>query len=65
MTKESSNCFFERSEQAIKELDDKYGRVCHSVSYPVHCLAKRMRPSIVFNMSYQKQGEKSTLFQIY
>lgn len=27
--------FFERSEQAIKELDDKYGRVCHSVSYNI------------------------------
>ena len=27
--------FFERSEQAIKELDDKYGRVCYSVSYNI------------------------------
>ncbi len=27
--------FFERSEQAIKELDKKYGRVCHTVSYNV------------------------------
>ncbi len=27
--------FFERSEQAIKELDDKYGRVCRSVSYNI------------------------------
>ena len=27
--------FFERSEQAITELDKKYGRVCHSVSYNI------------------------------
>lgn len=27
--------FFERSEQAIKELDRKYGRVCRSVSYNI------------------------------
>lgn len=27
--------FFKRSEQAIVELDDKYGRVCHSVSYNI------------------------------
>ena len=27
--------FFERSEQAIKELDEKYGRVCYSVSYNI------------------------------
>ena len=27
--------FFERSEQAIKELDEKYGRVCHKVSYNI------------------------------
>ncbi len=27
--------FFERSEQAIAELDEKYGRVCRSVSYNI------------------------------
>lgn len=27
--------FFERSEQAIKELDEKYGRVCRLVSYNI------------------------------
>lgn len=27
--------FFERSEQAIKELDKKYGRICHAVSYNI------------------------------
>lgn len=27
--------FFERSEQAIKELDKKYGRVCYGVSYNI------------------------------
>lgn len=25
--------FFARSEQAIRELDSKYGKVCHSLSY--------------------------------
>ena len=27
--------FFERSEQAIGELDKKYGRICHKVSYNI------------------------------
>lgn len=27
--------FFDRSEQAIKELDLKYGKVCHTVSYNI------------------------------
>lgn len=27
--------FFERSERAIRELDNKYGRVCHSLSYNI------------------------------
>ncbi len=27
--------FFERSEQAIKELDNKYGKVCHKLSYNI------------------------------
>ncbi len=27
--------FFARSEQAIRELDDKYGRVCHRLSYNI------------------------------
>ena len=27
--------FFERSEQAIRELDSKYGKVCHTLSYNI------------------------------
>ena len=27
--------FFDRSEQAIRELDKKYGKVCHSLSYNI------------------------------
>ena len=27
--------FLARSEQAIRELDDKYGKVCHSLSYNI------------------------------
>ena len=27
--------FFERSEQAIKELDEKYGQTCHKISYNI------------------------------
>ena len=27
--------FFARSEQAIRELDGKYGKVCHSLSYNI------------------------------
>ena len=29
------NLFFERSEEAIKALDEKYGRACYSVSYNI------------------------------
>ncbi len=27
--------FFERSEQAIRELNNKYGKICHSLSYNI------------------------------
>ncbi len=27
--------FFERSEQGLRELDNKYGRVCHNLSYNI------------------------------
>ena len=27
--------FSERSEQAIRELDKKYGKICHSISYSI------------------------------
>ena len=27
--------FFQRSEQGIQELDIKYGKVCHKVSYNI------------------------------
>lgn len=27
--------FFDRSEQAIQELDEKYGKVCHSLAYNI------------------------------
>ncbi len=27
--------FFERSEQGIRELDIKYGKVCHNLSYNI------------------------------
>ncbi len=27
--------FFERSEQAIRELNNKYGRICHTLSYNI------------------------------
>ena len=27
--------FFERSEQAIQELDTKYGRTCHNISFNI------------------------------
>ena len=27
--------FFARSEQAIKELDNKYGKICRSLSYNI------------------------------
>lgn len=27
--------FFERSEQAIRELDVKYGKICHNISYNI------------------------------
>ena len=27
--------FFERSEQAIRELNNKYGKICHNLSYNI------------------------------
>ena len=33
--KEIIELFFERSEQAIRELDTKYGRICHDLSYNI------------------------------
>ena len=27
--------FFERSEQGIRELDMKYGKICHNLSYNI------------------------------
>ena len=27
--------FFERSEQGIRELDIKYGKICHNLSYHI------------------------------
>ena len=33
--RKSLKCFFERSEQGIRELDIKYGKVCHKLSYNI------------------------------
>ena len=35
--------FFARSEQAIRELDKKYGKVCHSLAYNI--LHNRLPPT--------------------
>ena len=42
--------FFERSEQAIKEMDIKYGRVCHNISYNI--LSDRMDAEECVNDAY-------------
>lgn len=42
--------FFERSEQAIKEVDIKYGRVCHNISYNI--LSDRMDAEECVNDAY-------------
>ena len=42
--------FFERSEQAIKEVDTKYGRVCHNISYNI--LSDRMDAEECVNDAY-------------
>ena len=42
--------FFERSEQAIKEVDIKYGRVCHNISYNI--LHDRMDAEECVNDTY-------------
>ena len=42
--------FFERSEQAIKEVDIKYGRVCHNISYNI--LFDRMDAEECVNDAY-------------
>ena len=32
---EIMDLFFSRSEQAIRELDTKYGKICHKLSYNI------------------------------
>ena len=35
MDEEIMDLFFARSEQAIRELDTKYGKICHKLSYNI------------------------------
>ena len=41
--------FFERSEQGIRELDMKYGKICHNLSYNI---VNRDRKSTRLNSSH-------------
>ena len=36
--------FFERSEQGIRELDMKYGKICHNLSYNIVRRMERYSP---------------------
>ena len=42
--------FFERSEQGIRELDIKYGTVCHNLSY--HIVGSRQNLSLIHICSH-------------
>ena len=42
--------FFERSEQGIRELDNKYGKICHSLSY--HIVGSRQDAEECVNDAY-------------
>lgn len=42
--------FFERSEQDIRELDIKYGKVCHNLSY--HIVGSRRHAEECVNDAY-------------
>ena len=42
--------FFERSEQGIRELDIKYGKVCHNLSY--HIVGSRRDAEECVNDAY-------------
>ena len=42
--------FFERSEQGIRELDIKYGTVCHNLSY--HIVGSRQNAEECVNDAY-------------
>ena len=42
--------FFERSEQGIRELDIKYGKVCHNLSY--HIVGSRQDAEECVNDAY-------------
>ena len=42
--------FFERSEQGIRELDNKYGKICHNLSY--HIVGSRQDAEECVNDAY-------------
>jgi hypothetical protein len=45
--------FFERSEQGIRELDIKYGKVCHNLSY--HIVGSRRDAEECVNDAYDDE----------
>ena len=49
--------FFARSEQALQELDGKYGKVCHSLSYNI--LHSRQDAEECVNDAYLAPGTPS------
>ena len=46
--------FFERSEQGIRELDIKYGKACHNLSY--HIVGSRQDAEECVNDAYLVHG---------
>ena len=46
--------FFERSEQGIRELDNKYGAVCHNLSYNI--VNNRQDAEECVNDAYSARG---------
>ena len=46
--------FFERSEQGIRELDIKYGKICHNLSYNI--VNSRQDAEECVNDAYSARG---------
>lgn len=39
--------YFNRDEQAIKETDTKYGKLCHSIAYNILIITKILRNALM------------------
>ncbi len=53
--------FFERSEQAIRELDIKYGKICHTLSYNIVKIVRNISLKIYWRKEAAKRSGHYTI----